>query len=183
MHDDFLEYTKPADDIRPTGKAPVIISQGASTVSFQNLRWGFKKWDGKGVIINARVETLETKDMFTRLLTTGRCIIPAGEYYEWQTKGQSKVKHLIKDKDDNLLFMAGLYQEGDNGREFVIITKDACDEVTNVHDRMPVILKASQVEDWLAGKLMPDDIVKLEFNPDVRPCDESMIQMDLFESE
>jgi len=116
--------------------------------------------------------------MFSRLLAAGRCVVPASKYYEWQ----DKIKHHIKDKDGNLLFMTGLYREGEKGREFVIITKNAKGDIINVHDRMPVILKVNQIKDWLFGKLSPDDIVKHKFNAQVEPCDDAMMQMNLFES-
>jgi len=181
-NDDFLlpqSLSAAVDEICPTNHAPVIIGQGSGAVSFENLRWGFNKWDGKGVIINARAETLEAKGMFARLLLVGRCVVPAGEYYEWKGAGRDKAKHFIKDKEGHILFMAGLYQETENGREFIIITKEAEGDVVDVHDRMPVILRANQIEDWLSGKLLPDDIVKQEFNASVAPCDNQLEQLSL----
>ncbi|MCL2604821.1 MAG: SOS response-associated peptidase [Defluviitaleaceae bacterium] len=178
--DDFENYTAPATEVYPTHDAPVIVGGGAdSTVSFESLRWGFKKWDGKGVIINARSETLETKGMFKKHLIAGRCVVPAGEYYEWEQQGKQKVKHFIKDAEGNLLFMAGLYRDTADGREFVIITKDAYGEAEKIHDRMPVILRAGQIEDWLSGKLSPDTITKLAFNVTVTPCESDFTQMSL----
>jgi len=176
---DSFDFASPNTEVFPTDHAPVITGQGHGEVSFENLRWGFKKWDGKGVIINARAETLKTKGMFSRLLTVGRCVVPAGEYYEWQKSGREQIKHFIKDNEGNLLFMAGLYQEASDGREFVIITKDAYGDVTDIHDRMPVILRANQIEDWLSGKLSPDDIVKMDFNVAVTPCENEMVQLSL----
>ena len=168
-------------EVRPTNEAPVIIHQGTGVISLENLRWGFSKWDGKGVIINARVETLQVKPMFSKVLQIGRCVVPAGEYYEWKKTGRENVKHFIKDKDSNLLFMAGLYRTAPDGigREFVIITKDPDSEVEKVHDRMPVLLKVDQIEDWLSGTLSPDDIVKREFNMNVEPCDDEYVQLTL----
>ena len=182
LNDDFTDYVKPTGDgeIRPTNHAPVIISKGQGVVSFESLRWGFKKWDGKGApIINARSETLETVNMFAPLLQAGRCVAPAGEYYEWKKAGNNKSKHFIKDKEGNLLFMAGLYRDADAGREFVIITKDAAGDVADVHDRMPVILRVSQIEEWLSGKLSPDDIVSQDFNAHVELCDGEFEQLSL----
>jgi len=168
------------DEVRPTDHAPVIISQGKGVVSFQDLRWGFRHWDGKGKpIINARVETLATKNMFAPLLTVGRCVVPTAEYYEWKAEGRKKVKHFISDKEGNLLFMAGLYRDTEDGREFVIITKDAQDDIREIHDRMPVILQTSQIEDWLSGKLSPDDIVKHKFNAAIALCDGELDQLTL----
>ena len=159
-------------EVFPTDVAPVIMGGLRSEVSFENLRWGFKKWDGKGVIINARSETLEEKSLFKRLLVAGRCVVPAGEYYEWEQQGKQKVKHFIKDAAGNLLFMAGLYRETDDGREFVIITKEAYGEAEKIHPRMPVLLRADQIESWLNGTLTPKVISGLAFNVAVSPCEE-----------
>ena len=158
------------EEIAPTDNAPVITGGADSTVSFEHLRWGFEKWDGKGVIINARSETIETKSMFKKLLIAGRCVVPAGEYYEWEKQGSKKVKHFIKDKEGNILFMAGLYREAAEGREFVIITKEAYGDAAKIHDRMPVLLRVDQIEPWLNGTLTPDEIIKIEFNTSVAPC-------------
>jgi putative SOS response-associated peptidase YedK len=160
-----------ATEVYPTDIAPVITGGADAAVSFENLRWGFKKWDGKGVIINARSESLETKSTFAPHLAAGRCVVPAGEYYEWEGSGKNKTKHYIKDAAGNLLFMAGLYRGAEDAREFVIITKEACGDVAEIHDRMPVLLRADQIEGWLCGALSPDVITRLDFNAMVAPCE------------
>ena len=179
-NDNFDNYSPSTEEVFPTNNAPVILAGGQGVVSFDNLRWGFKKWDGKGVIINAGAETIQTKNMFSRLLTAGRCVVPAGEYYEWKKSGREKIKHFMKDKEGNLLFMAGLYRKTADGREFVIITKDAYGDVTDIHDRMPVILRANQIEDWLCGKLSPDEITKMDYNVSAVPFENECIQLSLF---
>ena len=181
VSDDFEDYTNTATEMRPTDKAPVIVGHSDGVVSFQDLRWGFRKWDGKGVIINARAETLKTQRLFAPLLTAGRCVVPAREYYEWERQGRTKQKYFIKDAAGHLLFMAGLYRDTPEGREFVIITKEACGSAADIHGRMPVMLRANQIEDWLKGTLSPDDIVQLEFNVNVTPCDDEYVQLRLFD--
>jgi len=178
-HDDFSDYTAPESEVLPTNHAGVITHAGQGAVSFENLKWGFTKWDGKGVIINARSETIQSKSMFSGLLLSGRCVVPAGEYYEWQKIGKEKIKHFIKDGQGNLLFMAGLYRDGENGREFVIITKDAYGDAVKIHDRMPVILRVDQIESWLSGELSPDEITKMDFNVLVSPCEGESLQLTL----
>jgi putative SOS response-associated peptidase YedK len=77
--------------------------------------------------------------------------------------------------------MAGLYRYAPDipeGREFVIITKDAYGEVESIHDRMPVILTASQIEPWLSGKLTPEEISSLDFNVAVTPSDDEASRKD-----
>ena len=85
----------------------------------------------------------------------------------------------MKDTDGNFLFMAGLYRETEDGREFVIITKDSFGDITDIHDRMPVILRADQIESWLNGNLSPGEITKMNFNVSVNPCKNVCIQLSL----
>ena len=178
VKDDFEEYDKEDGEVFPTDHAPVI-TMGEDGVSFENLRWGFRKWDGKGVIINARVETIQTKSMFAQHLTAGRCVVPAGEYFEWERVGKEKIKHFVKDREGNLLFMAGLYRDTKDGREFVIITKEAHGDILKIHDRMPVILRTDQIESWLNGTLAPDEIVSEAFNAEVVPVDDEQLQLEI----
>ncbi len=186
-------------EVFPTDLAPVI-TQASDGVVFENAKWGFSKWNGPGVIINARSETIAQKGMFAKHLMSGRCVVPAGEFFEWEKldKGKSasgKRKYYAKDKHGNLLFMAGLYrdvmdQPGQDAqsqkiREFVIITKESTGSLAKIHDRMPVILRVEQIEPWLTGALTPDDIVNMEYDVFIAPCDDdistdSLEQISLF---
>ena len=172
--DDLKNY-KTQKEVRPTDKAPTL-TQNSDGVALTNSRFGFMRWDGRGVIINARAETIKSKRTFSGLLSTNRCVVPASEYYEWKIKNNnegkskpSKIKYTIKDPDGNLLFFAGLYKDGDEGREFVIITKEPCGKAAEIHDRMPVCLKEEQVEKWLESELSPEDLVGLDFYTSVMP--------------
>lgn len=172
VKDEFTEYSEVANVICPTDRAPVIV-KNEEGISFESVKWGFKKWNGPGVIINARCETIRIKNTFSRLIEAGRCVVPAGEFFEWEKLDSGKKKHFIKDKNDNILFMAGLYRNTEDGREFVIITKKATGEMKNIHDRMPVILRVDQIESWISGKLSPEELMKLDFNVSVTPCDDN----------
>lgn len=192
VRDDMDNYVARPGEVRPTDKAPVIAMNNDG-LSFENAKFGFKKWQGKGVIINARSETVKSTGMFSKLLKVGRCVVPAKEYYEWKVQGEDdgieqktkkkKTKQFIKDKEGNLLFFAGLYRDTEEGREFVIITKEAVGEVTGVHDRMPVILRVNQLEKWLNGELSPDEIMKMEFNAAVSPYEDELEDKHKNESE
>jgi len=169
--DEFLEYDEKGGEVFPTDTAPVI-TQNDTGIAFESAKWGFKRFDGKGVIINARSETIRTKSTFSKHLETGRCVVPAGEFFEWEKTDSGKIKHYAKDRDGNLLFMAGLYRDHNNEREFVIITKEASGEIAKIHDRMPVILRTEQLEDWLSGRITPEDLEKMEIDITVMPCDD-----------
>jgi len=199
IRDDVENYGIRPGEVRPTDTAPIIAKE-LDGIAFENAKFGFKGFDGKGVIINARSETIKDKRMFKGLLDVGRCVVPASEYYEWKNQDAAsddiekrprkpkKIKHFVKDTEDNLLFFAGLYRDSDEGREFVIITKEPCGEVVDLHDRMPVCLHVNQIEPWLDGTLTPEDIASLEFNSHVFPCeteaeteqDDGYEQMSLF---
>lgn len=184
IRDDFEEYNKAPGEVCPTNHAPVITKNNDG-VAFESAKWGFKKWNGPGVIINARSETLKNKSTFSKHLETGRCVIPAGEFFEWEKLGKEsktvnkKKKHYVKDKEGNLLFMAGLYRDVKDEnkpdeyiREFVIITKKATGDMAKIHDRMPVILRVEQIEPWLTGDITPEDIENMEFEVSVNPCED-----------
>jgi len=157
-------------EVFPTNYSPVVTCNG-DEFAMQNARFGFEKWDGKGVIINARAETVKDKSMFKGRIDKGRCVIPTSGYFEWKTqdtdsgeKGKKKkIKHLIKDKQGNLLFMAGLWREGLEGKEFVVITKEPVGSIVDIHNRMPVMLRTDQLESWLSGEMSIEELSGLEF--------------------
>lgn len=178
VRDDFEEYDEPPGEVFPTNRAP-IVSMNRDGVALESVKWGFKKWNSPGVIINARAESIRTKSVFSKHLETGRCVVPAGEFFEWEKLNTGKRKHYAKDNDGNLLFMAGLYRdvkdEDDpsvSTREFVIITKEATGDMSRIHDRMPVILRVEQIERWLTGEMTPEEIEKLAFDVSVFPCED-----------
>ncbi len=171
VRDEFLEYNEENGEIYPTDFAPVI-TKSEKGISFESVKWGFKKWNGSGVIINARCETIAIKSTFSSLIKAGRCVVPAGEFFEWKKLEKGKKKHFVKDRNGNILFMAGLYRDTVEGREFVIITKEATGEMKEIHDRIPVILRVNQIEDWLSGRMTPEDMEKLEYDVAVYPCED-----------
>ncbi len=54
--------------------------------------------------------------------------------------------------------MAGLYRYEGGTRQFVILTRNAGDDMSRIHDREPVIMSAERVGGWLSGK---DDLGSL----------------------
>ena len=191
--EEFCTCDESYNEVVPTNRVLIVTSSGGE-LSFEYAQFGFEKWDGKGVIINARSETAHEKPMFKSHLKTGRCVVPASGYYEWKqpTDGKKKkIKYLIKDERGTLLFMAGLWREGNNGREFVIITKEPVGEVVDIHERMPVILRADQLESWLRGAMPIEMLASMDFSCVGEPLEEPVdfsqessdfVQMTLFDN-
>lgn len=142
-------------EIFPTDIAPVLTAHAGA----QAMRWGFARYDGKGCVINARSETAAEKAMFQKALREGRCLVPASNYFEWEPlQGGKKRKYAIFSSEP-VLYMAGLYRQepGAELPSFVVLTKEAEEELSFLHDRMPVILAYAEQLSWMNGEL---DITK-----------------------
>lgn len=132
-------------EIFPTDLVPVILLENGAAVP-KLFTWGFPNFQNKGVLINARGETVHEKKLFKSLVQTKRCIIPSTGFYEWD---KEKRKYLITLPGTPMLYMAGLYDEFEGENRFVIITTDSNGSVAQVHNRMPVVLEKNVLEDWL----------------------------------
>ncbi len=131
-------------DIRPGERTPAII-MGRSKPLVVPMTWGIQ---GKsGLIINARKETIWEKPSFRHLIQNRRCLLPASCFYEWDSE---KHKATLSGKDDEMLFLAGVYQAEPDGGRFVIITAPADETVKPIHDRMPVRIPESLISAWLS---------------------------------
>ncbi len=144
-------------EIIPTDLAPVLVSREGIPMA-EPMRWGFRRWDDGGVVINARAETAARKQMFRASLFTRRLVVPSTGFLEWRrTDGRrGKEKYWIRRPGENMLYMAGLYRyyDGPDGApepRFVILTTGANGELAGIHDRMPVILDANELKAWLDG--------------------------------
>ena len=147
----------PNYNIAPTQNSPILIDNGKRTV--KQMRWGLipswaknEKFGAR--MINARIETLPEKPSYRNLVSSNRCIIITDGYYEWKKTGDTKVPYYLKDPDDKLLPMAGLYDvwkhpDGYIIPSYTIITKEAQKELSTIHNRMPVILPQEHLDEWL----------------------------------
>lgn len=129
-------------DIVPSVTAPVLTSHN-NEMSVELLSWGFNRFDEKGLLINARAETIMEKTTFKECLNKRRCAVVASGFYEWD---KSRNKFNFTQKESKLMLMAGLYNEE---KRFVIITTKANDLMSPIHDRMPLVLNQTDVRLWL----------------------------------
>lgn len=141
-------------EIYPTAAVPVLVARQESSLPVL-MTWGFPKWKGSGVIINARAETVTEKPMFRSCIHQRRCLIPANGFFEWDhTPGHPKTKFFLEPSASPTLYMAGLYSEftnqsGEKYTSFVILTVNANVSVRSIHDRMPLIVEPGQNDRWL----------------------------------
>ena len=137
-------------DIRPTDVAPVI-GQSEHGLELGICRWGYPLSKSKGLVINARVETVLDKPSFQNGILYHRLLIPAGGFYEWNSL---KEKSIFTRLDSSVLYMAGFCDWFENERRFVILTTKANASMEKVHERMPLILEKEQTVDWFQNEKM-----------------------------
>ena len=133
----------------PSQNLPVIKSY-TNGKALENLEWGLiPSWakDKKDFkpLINARVETLVEKISFKKLIQTSRCLVVADGYYEWKRVEKEKVPYFFQREDNDLMFFAGIFQDN----KFCIITREASNEIKEIHSREPLIINKSQINNYL----------------------------------
>lgn len=124
------------NEVFPSMKTPVYTLQNDELIP-QIMRFGYTGFNGKGLLINARCETVKEKPTFKDDFNHRRCVIIASGYYEWD---KQKVKHLFK-KQNAPIYMAGIYNRQN---QMVILTRKAHDQSALIHERCPLILTTDQ---------------------------------------
>jgi len=122
------------------------------------LTWGLiPSWsiDGRG-FINARAETLEEKPSFNESFRLRRCLIPADGFFEWKRTGREKRPYYFQSIDGGPIMFAGIWDTWRNRKEVItscaIITTTANELVSELHDRMPAMLKPDAYDVWIDPK-------------------------------
>ncbi len=144
--------TQPGWVLLPTARGAQIAS----------MRWGLIPFWAKDAklaysTINARIETASSKPAFRDPWKRRRCLVPSSGYYEWQllTDGKTRQPWFVHAADAPLLMFGGLWERwrGPEGEidSYSIVTQPALGPITQVHDRMPLILPPALFADWLAG--------------------------------
>lgn len=150
-------------------KTPIITNTLPNKVQLFN--WGLiPEWSQDNSIrnytLNARIETLEEKKSFKNVIQN-RCLILADGFYEWQWRnktGSKKEKYLITLPNEELFAFAGIYSQWIDFNNKVInsysiITTQANELMSEIHNtkqRMPIILKKENEQDWLQGENYKD---------------------------
>lgn len=130
-------------------KNPLSTSSSAENTpifKLEKMRWGFPQYQKNGLIINARAETALERKAFHDSVLHRRCIISAKHFYEWDSD-KNKVTFFREDRP--VLFMAGFYNRFQYEDRFIILTTQANDSVISVHNRMPLVLKDNELENWI----------------------------------
>src|ERR1044071_10477031 len=148
----------PRYNVAPTQPVPIVRMDHGQR-QFALVRWGLiPAWvkDPKdfALLINARGESVNDKPAFQNAMRRRRCLFPADGFYEWKTEGGRKRPFLARPRPGGPLAFAGLWETwtGPNGEEMetaAIVTTNANKLLSEVHDRMPVIVPPDAFDLWL----------------------------------
>jgi putative SOS response-associated peptidase YedK len=151
-----------SEHISPT--IPVIVRHKGRN-ECRLMHWGLiPHWAADPSIgnrmINVRAETLTGLPSFKLLVNRYRCIIPADGFYEWRKEGTRKVPMWFHLKTKEPFALAGLCDvwrkpDGKRVESFTIITTEPNELVRPIHNRMPVILRPEDEEQWLDASRIP----------------------------
>lgn len=159
---------EPAPKMGPSAKKPgstsnhrLVARRKGDEIEFASLRWRYEaKWmrdKGIKVPINARSETMWTNGLFKFSARDRRCLVIVDGFYEPKgPKGGKREQYLFTFPGQRPFALGGLwtsYKGDDDAFDgFIICTTEPNDQVSPIHNRMPVILEHdNEWTDWLTG--------------------------------
>jgi putative SOS response-associated peptidase YedK len=158
LHLAEIPELKPRYNIAPTQQILAVREvDGKRVGSF--LRWGLVlSWStgltGAAPLINARADTVATKPSFRAAYKKRRCVVPADGFLEWHRVGKEKTPFYFTMANGGLFSLAGLWEiwekEGQHVESVCLLTTEANELVSKVHDRMPVIVPSHALDVWLS---------------------------------
>jgi len=152
----------PRYNIAPTETVVTIRARadGAGTLRrmLEPRRWGLVPHFAREIagppLFNARAETLSHRPAFRDGFRRRRCLVPADGFYEWRAVSGRRQPFHQRRVDGAPFAMAGLYDDWRSGTDepvasCTVITTKANALLAPLHERMPVILAASDWDAWL----------------------------------
>ncbi|HEY0984838.1 SOS response-associated peptidase [Schlesneria sp.] len=156
--DDSIAWA-PRYNVAPTTEVICVKSARDGREAFA-ARWGLIPSWAKDLKLaastfNARSDTVATKPMFRSAFKARRCLVIASGFYEWKKlDAKNKQPYYITRTNGQPMAMAGLHEwwKSPEGTEIVsctICTTESNEMMSELHDRMPVILTDDQIAPWL----------------------------------
>ena len=137
-----------------------VIKKYTNGNALENLKWGLvPSWSKKKEfkpLINARLETIDEKVSFKKLIQLTRCVAVADGFYEWKREEKNKIPYYFLREDKKIIYIAGIYEND----QFCLVTEEANKNVIEIHHRQPVILNEKDVNRYLNIELNGSSFLK-----------------------
>jgi len=150
----------PNYNVAPTQEVLSIVKHDGRNI-LDKLHWGLVPFWAKDTkigykMINARQETVSSKQAFREGFKKRRCLILSDGFYEWYGAKGQKQPVFITLPDKRPFAFAGLWEtwqdkaeSGSVYRSCTIITREAAGELAKIHNRMPVVLSPEAYSAWM----------------------------------
>lgn len=153
---------KPRYNIAPTQLIAAVRVSADDSRELALLRWGLVPFWAKDPsignrMINARAETVAEKPSFRAAYRKRRCLILGDGFYEWRKEADGKTPYYISLASGEPFAFAGLWEDwhakdsDDTLQTAAIITTAANEFMSQLHQRMPVVLQQDAADRWLDG--------------------------------
>jgi putative SOS response-associated peptidase YedK len=165
-------------NVAPSQVMPVVAVIEGKRVS-EPMKWGLvpmwsKEPEVKYSTYNARSEDLFEKPTWRGAARHHRCLIPATAFYEWEHRGSEKQPYYIHLKGQKYFAFAGLFDEWKGELlTYSIVTTTPNKEMSELHNRMPVLLHPDDWGTWLEPSLQTRDSLE----PLLRPYEDGKLEM------
>ena len=136
-------------EIFPANLAPVLIAGHNGDRLTTAMAWGFPAWKSKRPIINARSETAAEKKTFQAGLERRRCVVPSTGYFEWD---KERRKYIFRMPGSAAVYLAGIWNDYNGEQRFCILTRAAEKSISDIHERMPVVLTPDELDLWMHNR-------------------------------
>lgn len=164
------------------GYPGLVVAQG----ELRSMAWGFPL-----VLTGARGQPLKPRPvnnaradklgsfMWRYSFAERRCLIPVSEFAEAEGPKGAKTRTWFSLPDEPVFAVAGLWRDTPEwGPAYSMVMTEACIQIADVHDRMPVIVRREDWAGWLDG---PADAARVLCRPypdvmQVRRTDEPWIR-------
>ncbi len=138
-------------NIAPSLELPVVERHSPNSLHLRE--WGALLYN-KYFTINARTDKLAANNFWKKSLQERRVIIPADYFFEWHRTEKEKQPYLFRLKSKELMGLAGFLvdykdKEGKVSTGFIMLTGEANSIMAPIHDRLPVILRKQDEDEWL----------------------------------
>jgi putative SOS response-associated peptidase YedK len=154
-------------NIAPTQDVLFVHDEDGQRTLSQGRWWLVPFWAKelpKWALFNARSEDAHKKPAFREAFKSKRCLIPADGFYEWTlAEDGGKDPHCITLPDWEPFAFAGLWAHNDilDITSCTILTAPASEEISHLHNRMPIILNGENYDQWLETETSVDEARKL----------------------
>ena len=164
----------PVYNLCPTQNSPVLrLLEGNRRLDW--MRWQLvpsteQTFSTKLSTINARSEDVFQSRLYRDLVHRQRCIVPLSGFFEWKTADDVKRPFRISLRDEPIMSVAGIWDTWrpdtpEQRDSFSILTTSANELMSEIHNRMPVILDRSAEAAWLDPAVRDREVLRELLKP------------------